>query len=218
MSDLKLKLDEKIPENAIEHRNQGGREVSYLSGAFVIDRLNQVLGHLNWGYGITELKCVYEGKTEQSSGEVYAVSYIAKIKLHAATEVIATYEDVGYGDGFDKKNPGKAHELAVKEAVTDGIKRCAKNLGRSLGLELYLKPALKVGNKTSNIGSSGDYEITFGKKYLGKKIKEISLPDLIHYVAFLENSLAAKQEQPKGVMLEFLSNAKQVLINAEKGK
>jgi recombination DNA repair RAD52 pathway protein len=47
--------------------------------------------------------------------------------------------DYGYGDGSDKFKIGKAHELAVKEAVTDGIKRCAKNLGMSMGLALYDK-------------------------------------------------------------------------------
>jgi recombination DNA repair RAD52 pathway protein len=49
------------------------------------------------------------------------------------------YGDVGYGDGSDKTNPGKAHELAAKEAVTDALKRCAKNLGMSMGLALYDK-------------------------------------------------------------------------------
>jgi hypothetical protein len=55
-----------------------------------------------------------------------------------------SFSDYGYGDGTDKTNPGKAHELAIKEAVTDGLKRCAKNLGPVMGLALYDKDQTDV--------------------------------------------------------------------------
>lgn len=139
-------LDDKIPRHAVETREGGGRmKLSYLSGWYTIDRLNKVLGQGNWGYD-TELTKVHEstidGKTD--------VAYIAKIRLNfnlpanpSETEKPSYYgtqsfEDVGYGDGRDR-SAGKAHESAVKEAVTDGIKRCAKSLGMSLGLALYSK-------------------------------------------------------------------------------
>lgn len=133
--------DAKIPESAIETRSQAGVTLSYLTGWYVIDRLNQVFGHGNWSYDSTLTK-VWEGEVNGS----YCVSYMAAIRLtvlfpskeaprYASGTVY--YEDVGYGDGSNKSNPGKAHELAIKEAVTDGIKRCAKNLGMSFGLALY---------------------------------------------------------------------------------
>lgn len=141
-TELQQKLDEAIPQEAIATRKQGGVELSYLSGAYVINRLNQVLGNGQWSYTIVELKNVYEGKIDQYSGEAYTTSYVARIQLCAAN---AIYEEVGYGDGTDKKSPGKAHELATKEAVTDALKRAAKNLGMSLGLQLYFKEGQYVG-------------------------------------------------------------------------
>lgn len=140
-------LDAEIPEDAISERSNGGTTLSYLTGAYVINRLNQVLGHGNWGYEVDKLEKVFEGKIQQRSGEVFATSYIAQVRLfHRLGDASADkfsfsncFSDVGYGDGTDKGSPGKAHELAVKEAVTDALKRCAKNLGMSFGLQLYFK-------------------------------------------------------------------------------
>lgn len=142
---MKELLDAKIPENAIETRSQAGVTLSYLTGWYVIDRLNQVFGHGKWNYDSTLTK-LWEGEVNGR----HCVSYMAAIrlsvtfpkdqKLEKVNEYYREgtyYEDVGYGDGGDKSNPGRAHELAIKEAVTDGIKRCAKNLGMSFGLALY---------------------------------------------------------------------------------
>jgi recombination DNA repair RAD52 pathway protein len=136
--DKKELLDAKIPANAVKSREQAGRQLQYLSGAYIINRLNEVLGHGQWSCQIKEMKLAFEGKVPQRNGEAYGTSYFAIICLTTnISGVNCYYEDVGYGDGTDRTNPGKAHELAVKEAVTDGIKRCAKNLGRSMGLGLY---------------------------------------------------------------------------------
>lgn len=140
MSDLKQKLDSDIPVDQIETREQSGRKLSYLTGAYVINRLNQVLGQGNWGFAVKSISKVYEGTVEQRSGTVFATSYLAAVALTVKiSDSTITMEDVGYGDGTDKTNPGKAHELGAKEAVTDALKRTAKNLGISMGLGLYFK-------------------------------------------------------------------------------
>lgn len=142
MGKIQDKLNENIPNSVIETREawRGGPKLSYLSGAYVINRLNEVLGQGNWGYDIYELNNVFEGEIEQSNGTAYTTSYIARVLLTVTVgELKTTFTDVGYGDGTDKKSKGKAHELATKEAVTDGLKRCAKNLGISMGLGLYFK-------------------------------------------------------------------------------
>lgn len=157
-TDLQARLDEAIPAEAVEQRQGGGRQLSYLSGAYVINRLNQVLGQGNWGYDIVELKNVYTGMVNQRSGDVNTASYIAQVTLNAKivtdTEKDSyrnwsSFTDVGYGDGTDKTNPGKAHELAVKEAITDALKRAAKNLGMSMGLALYFKEGQYVGEEST---------------------------------------------------------------------
>lgn len=133
-------LDAKIPRDCISSREGGGRsKLSYLEGHYVIDRLNKVLGQGNWAYS-AEANLVHTDTANNS------VHYLAKVRLVVdlpgepeRKRVTTEFVDYGYGDGKDKYSIGKAHELAVKESVTDGIKRCAKNLGMSMGLALYNK-------------------------------------------------------------------------------
>jgi DNA recombination protein Rad52 len=129
-------LDSKIPADAVETRQGGGtRALSYLPGWYVIDRLNKVLGIGNWSY-TSDVTKVFEG---ERNGK-FATGYLAKVRL--AVELpnakVCEFTDIGSGDGIDA-NPSKSHESAAKEAVTDGLKRCAKNLGISMGLGLYDK-------------------------------------------------------------------------------
>lgn len=121
-------LDEKIPRSAVMQRDGGGgRSLSYLSGHYVIDRLNQVFGPLNWANEITEVRELAGPKP----------AYLVKLRLSVMVNGMTTVKE-GYGYGSDKSamNP---HELAIKEAVTDALKVAAKNLGMSMGLALYDK-------------------------------------------------------------------------------
>jgi len=127
-------LDAPIPRSAVSQRQGGGgRSLSYLAGHYVIDRLNKVFGPMNWASKIESLQLVHTAEN--------SVHYIAQVRLVVEDEngKKTEHTDVGYGDGSDKTNIGKAHELAVKEATTDALKRAAKNLGQSMGLALYSK-------------------------------------------------------------------------------
>lgn len=142
MSEIRKLLNSNIPQEAVETREawRGGPTLSYLSGAYVINRLNEVLGQGKWGYNINSLNKVFEGTISQTNGEVFTTSYIVNLGFYAMIDGDhAQFDEVGYGDGTDKKSQGKAHELATKEAVTDALKRAAKNLGISMGLGLYFK-------------------------------------------------------------------------------
>lgn len=135
---MQTKLDAKIPRDVIETRDSGfGKPLSYLAGWYVIARMNEIFGQGNWDYQLKELTKTFEGEV---NGKQY-VSYLARVFLRAAfpNGTTAYFEDIGFGDGQDKTNVGKCHELASKEAVTDAIKRCAKSLGMSMGLALYDK-------------------------------------------------------------------------------
>lgn len=131
-------LNADIPRDAVKLREGGGNfKLSYLEGHYVIDRLNQVLGIGNWAY-TSEVTLVHSGL---DANQRYSAHYIARVRLAVKLPNMPDTEfcDYGYGDGMDRNSPGKPHELAVKEAVTDGLKRCAKNLGMSMGLALYDK-------------------------------------------------------------------------------
>lgn len=143
-------LDKNIPRDVVSSRDAGqGRKLSYLEGHYVIDRLNQVLGQGNWNKEVRELRNVYSGEITNKYGDtVFYSSYVATVVLYGKIGDRAFHiVDVGYGDGSDKTNPGKPHELATKEAVTDALKRCAKDLGQSMGLALYNKLQENVGEE-----------------------------------------------------------------------
>lgn len=147
-TDLQRTLDENISEDVISKRVQGGVDLSYLEAWYVIDRLNQVLGQGNWSYGIANLTKVFEGEVEQYSGKAFSTSYTATVFLNVNVDgKMVCFSDVGYGQGSDKKNPGNAHEMATKGAVSDALKRTVKNLGRSMGLALYDKEQQYVGTQ-----------------------------------------------------------------------
>lgn len=139
------KLNAKIPRSVVREREgSGGKSFSYLEGHYVIDQMNQIFGQGNWAYMTEEIRCVHTGTVEGKYGPSHTAHYIAKVRVEVPALGHAIFVDVGYGDGSDKQNPGKAHELAAKEAVTDALKRSCKSLGMALGLALYDKEQTNV--------------------------------------------------------------------------
>lgn len=148
-------LDAKIPKDAVSSRQGGGtKALSYLEGWYVIDRMNKIFGPDAWSYDVTELRCVHQGELDGKYGKIHSASYSATVALFVqfpdATQA-KRITDVGFGNGTDKADPGKPHELATKEAVTDALKRCAKSLGMSLGLALYDKTQENVGDEAPKV-------------------------------------------------------------------
>lgn len=154
---LRQELDAKIPRSEIKTRDGGGVTLDYLSSYYVIKRLNEVLGQGSWSYAVNELRLVHAGPFEKKNWKTqqmetnHSAHYLAQVRLTVmfGKDDYVNFEDVGYGDGTDKTMPGKAHELAAKEAVTDAVKRCAKNLGMSLGLALYDKEQENVSEEVA---------------------------------------------------------------------
>lgn len=160
--DVVKQLGEDIPRKAVASRQGGnGKSLDYLQGWYVIDRMNQVFGQGNWAYNTNgNPTCVYAGEVDDNGKSFYFVSYTASVQLTANFPMPAVngveqvrqvkITDVGYGDGRDNKIIGKAHELAIKESVTDALKRCAKSLGMSMGLALYDKTQEFVSDDESD--------------------------------------------------------------------
>lgn len=142
MGDLKKEQQEKLqsdlPRSEVKGRQQGGGSVSYVTGYYVLDTLNQIFGNGSWGYDVRELRVVATWEDDRKRARV---SYLAIVVLTA--EGIEPITDTGTGHGIDK-DPGQAHESASKEAVTDALKRAAKSLGRRMGLALYDKSQAHV--------------------------------------------------------------------------
>lgn len=197
-------LDEKIPRDVISIRDGGGgRKLSYLEGHYVIDRLNKVLGQGNWAY-TSDVALLYSGVVESKAGPTNSVHYSAKVRLVITiTDKPTEFTDYGYGDGTDRTNPGKAHELAIKEAVTDGLKRCAKNLGMSMGLALYDKTQENVddGEEPKSISrSSGTNGIRSSETETPQKNNSTQSP-MAREITFGDNTKGPKEEDIKKLIV-----------------
>lgn len=139
---IQERLDAKIPRDAIATRSLAdGTKLSYLETWAVIDRMNQIFGHLNWSWETVTHEVVYAGTIKSGNGEKHTCHYKSRVRILVSLEGgrVVFKDGIGYGQGFDKYDPGKAHELAGKGAESDAFKRAAKNFGMSMGLALYDK-------------------------------------------------------------------------------
>ena len=130
----------------VKQRKQGGRQLSYVEGHYVIREMNRIFGPAGWERHTTKMKCVhdepYESSDKKKTGRL--VGYVAQVevtvRLGADEKGFQDYwtsDGWGYGEGIDYNNPAQAHEAAVKEAETDAMKRACILLGDPFGLELY---------------------------------------------------------------------------------
>lgn len=176
LKELNETLDANIPRSAVKQRKgAGSMSFSYLSTDYVIDRMNRTFGNLNWATDTVENKAVFVGEVNGK----HVAHYIARVKVEAqhidenGRVVRTSHCGTGYGDGNDGFNPGKAHELAAKEAESDALKRACKNLGQSMGLALYDKDQTNVSEDleprlaSAATSQDGHYETAEQKRTKG---------------------------------------------------
>jgi len=80
--------------------------------------------------------------SERENGNRFTVIYRADVRLTVKNpdgSVLARYEDSATGDAINQPSLADAHDLALKTALSQGLKRCAVNLGDQFGLSLYNK-------------------------------------------------------------------------------
>lgn len=123
------KLEAKIPREAVKGRSQAGQTLSYLETWYVIDKMNEIFGNLNWNSDTTFI--------QEISGQERP-TYIARVRISVllANGLVVFKDGMGYGSGKGGKD---AHEMGVKEAESDALKRAAMKFGKALGLALYDK-------------------------------------------------------------------------------
>ncbi len=140
---LQAKLD---PKN-VQPPRQFGPKGSYIEGWHAMAEANRIFGFGEWSYTISKCQCVSERprETGKNKNPGFGVTYVATVRVvigDIAGDVIR--EDVGAGHGYDI-DCGLAHESAVKEAVTDALKRALRSFGNPFGLALYDKSRENVG-------------------------------------------------------------------------
>ena len=138
-ADLAKKLD---PAN-VKPAKSFGPKGDYIEGWHAMAEANRIFGFGGWSYFITECKCVSERprKIGKDAKDGFGVSYIATVNVDVYG---VSRQDVGSGHGYDL-DCGLAHESAIKEAVTDALKRALRSFGNPFGLALYDKSRENVG-------------------------------------------------------------------------
>jgi recombination DNA repair RAD52 pathway protein len=131
-----------LDPNVISERNG----LSYVTGRYVKDTLNDAFGHLGWSYRVEQFEILGPAKA------------FARVSLTVLTDRYnITREAVAVGYGSETTASGeplseaRANEVldfACAEAVTDALKRAACSFGPALGLHLY--PLLGKGTQKKN--------------------------------------------------------------------
>lgn len=133
----------------VAKRSGGGRQLSYLEAWDVKAHLNRIFGFLNWSADVQESVLAFEEKNEKGQ---WHVGYKITLTLSFPKES-CTYTESAVGFAT-LPSRGEAHDMAIKTAESDALKRAAINLGTQFGLSLY-----NNGSTTDVIGKTLDREV-----------------------------------------------------------
>jgi DNA repair and recombination protein RAD52 len=142
-SKASAELSKKLDPANVKPAKSFGPKGDYIEGWLAIQEANRIFGFNGWHYTIPECTCVFQGPREigQAKKPGFGVTYTAKVAVMVGGVI---REDFGAGHGYDV-DCGLAHESAIKEAVTDALKRALRSFGNPFGLALYDKSRENVG-------------------------------------------------------------------------
>lgn len=146
-------LTRKLDPAHVKPAKSFGPKGDYIEGWHAMAEANRIFGFGEWSYTVPECVCVHQGAREigQAKKPGFGVTYTAKVSVVVAGTV---REDFGAGHGYDV-DCGLAHESAIKEAVTDALKRALRSFGNPFGLALYDKSRENVGRDEPPFNAEG---------------------------------------------------------------
>jgi len=109
----------------------GGKSLSYLESWDVKAHLIRIFGCGGWSWQVISADLAYEEKTEKNWSVGYKV--IGRLWI---SELYCEYTEAAVGSA-QLPQRGEAHDMAIKTAESDALKRAAINLGDQFGLSLY---------------------------------------------------------------------------------
>jgi len=116
----------------IAKRSQAGRSLSYLEAWDVKAHLIRIFGFGGWSAEVIGSHMAFEEKNEKAQ---WNVGYKVVLRL-SIPSLNCTYTEAAVGSASLPQR-GEAHDMAVKTAESDALKRAAINLGTQFGLSLY---------------------------------------------------------------------------------
>ena len=137
-----------LNETRVAKRGQAGRQLSYLEAWDVKAHLIRIFGFGGWSADVKEAVLAFEEKTEKGMWNV-GYKVILQLVIH---DLGCTYTEAAVGSATLPQR-GEAHDMAIKTAESDALKRAAINLGTQFGLSLYNDGSLRdVVGKTLDRG------------------------------------------------------------------
>lgn len=136
-------LSKKLDPAHVKPAKAYGPKGDYIEGWHAMAEANRIFGYDGWSYQVIECACVFQGAREIGKDKKpgFGVTYTARVQVTVGHVI---RDDFGAGHGYDV-DCGLAHESAVKEAVTDALKRALRSFGNPFGLALYDKTRENVG-------------------------------------------------------------------------
>jgi len=167
------KLNQPLDPSRVKTREgPGGKTLSYVEGHDCVATANEIFSVGNWGYAVKEIQSIGYGKVKVRDPDnpdefidEERMMYYAVVELRIAD--CAPITEAGFGS--TRGDRPEHHEMAVKGAVTDGLKRCLKNYGEQFGLGLYAGGGPPTISIPDDLGSMP----CPGKKHSGKALAEV---------------------------------------------
>ncbi|MFB7222377.1 Rad52/Rad22 family DNA repair protein [Streptomyces sp. NPDC056227] len=116
------------------------RGMSHLEAWDVRRQLIRIFGFGGFDIETVSLDLVAEHEKKQGEKSRWTVVYRAQVRLilkDSTGTPIAYFDDGAAGDSVNQPSLGDAHDMAMKTAFSQALKRCAVNLGDQFGLSLY---------------------------------------------------------------------------------
>jgi hypothetical protein len=120
-----------LAESRIESR-QG---MSYVNVSDVRRYLIRIFGFGGFSTYADEAECISVREGQGSSGKNWEVVWKVRVRLYIDALGVE-YTEYAIGSSSQPSLP-EAHDMAIKTAESDALKRCAVNLGDQFGLSLY---------------------------------------------------------------------------------
>lgn len=131
-----------------------GRRVKVIDGQSHLEawdvrrHLLRVFGWGGWDFSVVSCDCILERsvwtseKPDETHKGRHTVAYrvIGRLTIKDRDgQIVAVFEDGATGDARNQPTFSDAHDMALKTAMSQALKRCAMNLGDRFGLSLYNK-------------------------------------------------------------------------------
>ena len=156
---LAAPLDSRVTKTLKDGPMKGA---SYIEAYHAINEANRIFGFDGWSRETVQIERIATTPYQKNGTDMIAIAYMARVRITAGG---VSREGCGYGDGQAKASQaGSAHELALKEAESDAMKRALMTFGYPFGLALYDKTQANVSNtpvvvRRSKENSRADYTV-----------------------------------------------------------